>query len=172
MRIAETNGGSLDYKLTITGTDARSEYDIESSDSVDYDYGRGLTYLYGTVQNDTDVYSYPATEHITYVRGKGRFDGYQPNVKITTDASPDSITDWDLLEVNGHDQNGMSYAIRPAGDIRKYSKLESDEFIYDGMAYGELDSGDEDQWEMDGNFDRIDLNPIGGKIEIDWRNKT
>ena len=160
--------GKVDYKVVITGTDGKKESDTEDGDSVNVDYDHNLTFIRGTVENDKDVYSFPADEHITYIRLDAKT--YTRDMKLRTDAGSDNVNDWNLIEVQGYDDS-IYYTIEPTDDIRKYSKTEWDDNIDNGRVRGRVEDGGEDQYEMDGNFAYVDAHLEHGALIIDWTKK-
>jgi len=162
------DSGKVDYKVVITGTDGKKESDTEDGDSVNVDYDHNLTFIRGTVENDKDVYSFPADEHITYIRLDAK--AYTRDMKLRTDAGSDNVNDWNLIEVQGYDDS-IYYTIEPTDDIREYSKTEWDDNVDNGRARGRVEDGGEDQYEMDGNFAYVDADLEHGTLVIDWTKK-
>lgn len=172
MTLEEYNIGRVDYEVVVTGTDAKKVRDTENEDSVYVDYDHELAYINGTVENEKDVYSYPADEHITSIKFDGEATGDTPKIKLTTDADKDNVNDWNLLEVQGHNEDYLSYSVEPTDGIRKYSRTEYNDRIDNGRAKGQVHDGGEDQYEIDGNFAYVGAElGANGKIVMDWIDK-
>jgi len=172
----ETGYKDVDYKFVISGTDVERHYGTDNDDSVNEDYNHNMTFVRGSINGETEVYSFPGGEDILSIWAAGNVEyvpnDYYPRLEVTVD-QPDAPINR-IIEVRGEkhgpsdDNSEMSYQVRPSRSSSKYCCTEREDIIYsDETVSGRVDAGHKDVYELSGSYQEFLFEPYGGRIVFD-----
>ncbi|WP_247729944.1 hypothetical protein [Halovivax limisalsi] len=169
------DSGKIEYAIGINSCDVEA-VDIDDDDIVSTDCRHDGTNIWGSVWGDTDTYRMSSDAQITYLEASSGYwacddvhKGCGPQLTYTCEGAGNSSTDWEL-EVTDASNSGGSvnyYSIYVTDKIEGDGGQEHNDWVHDGWVEGYVGGGDEDHYEMSGNFDYISIYPFSEEVRID-----